>query len=78
MEVNKQTKLTREKGWTAGVSMDAEEAHALKIWLLSHICRLGIDADFIIKQSSSSGIGTNTVIRCSCGEGKDVTNYGSW
>jgi hypothetical protein len=78
MEVNKQTKLTREKGWTAGVSIDSEEAQALRFWLMGHRCPLGIDANFTIKQSSSSGIGTNTVIQCSCGKGKDVTNYGSW
>ncbi len=78
MEVNKQTKLTREKGWTAGVSIDAEEAHALRFWLMYHKCDLEENANFIIKQSFSSGIGTNTVIQCSCGEGKDVTNYHSW
>jgi hypothetical protein len=80
MDITKQTKLTRENGWREGVAIDTEEAHRLKMWLIAHVCPLTMahTADYEIKQSGASGIGTNTVIRCSCGEGKDVTNYGVW
>lgn len=78
MNIDKNTKLDREHGWSPGVFMDFKEINALVGWLVAHRCRLGCDTDYIIKQSSASGIGTNTVIQCSCGEGKDVTNYGAW
>lgn len=75
MDINKDTKLTRENGWRQGVNFDLEEMRDLMNWVIRHTCPQSM---FTIKQSSSSGIGTNTVIQCSCGEGKDVTNYGAW
>jgi hypothetical protein len=78
MVVDKNTKLDREHGWSPGIIIDAEEGHRLKIWLISHVCLDERQLGFEIKQSATSGIGTNTVIRCSCGEGEDVTNYGAW
>lgn len=78
MKIDKNTKLDKEHGWSPGVVVDAEEAHALKIWLISHICPDDRPQSFEIRQSGASGIGTNTVVRCSCGEGQDVTNYGAW
>ena len=77
MDITKQTKLTRENGWREGVSFDDEEARSLAKWISLHTCSQ-IAPMFVIKQSGASGIGTNTVIQCSCGEGKDVTNYGVW
>jgi len=82
MDITKRTQLTREKGWTTGVSFDAIEASGILEWIESHVCDFTMNhkwnASYVIRQSSSSGIGTNTVIRCQCGEGKDVTNYSSW
>jgi len=75
MDITKETKLTRENGWREGVTFDLEEMRDMINWTIRHICPYQM---FTIKQSSSSGIGTNTIIRCQCGEGKDVTNYSSW
>lgn len=55
------------------------EARDLLTWLSEHLktCQnenLGV----YIKQSCSSGIGTNTWLRCGCGWEVDITDYSIW
>lgn len=58
------------------VNIDSQEMSSILAWLNWH--RVTCSKDVMIAQSGSSGIGTNTVVRCACGAGKDVTDYGSW
>lgn len=78
MEINKDTKLTADQGWH-GIRLFAEESAALQEWIAQHRvtgCKMW---DIQVSQTGMSGIGTNTVVRCnSCGEGKDITEYGAW
>jgi hypothetical protein len=67
-----------DKHWWEQHCLTREEIQRLTIWYISHLAVCTKDYDIIIAQSSKSGIGTNTVIRCGCGAGKDITDYGSW
>ncbi len=68
MNINKNTNL---KGWT-GVYLTSKEIDSLRDW--THACEMDVQ----ILQTGSSGIGINTVVRCKCGSGKDITDYGAW
>jgi len=67
-----------EQGWER-MRLAPSESHALMEWLTDHF-RHCVDANeyIVIAQGHTSGIGTNTVVRCTCDEGKDITDYGLW
>jgi hypothetical protein len=48
-------------------------------WIHYHRLKCDWDGDFVIAQTASSGIGTNTIVRCGkCNETSDVTDYSAW
>lgn len=58
--------------------MTRSEIDALADWLDHHRLSCKANRDITVAHTHSSGIGQNTVVRCGCGEGKDITDYGSW
>jgi hypothetical protein len=57
---------------------ERSEVTSLLTWLVIHFqeCKC---KGIVIAQSSASGIGTNTVIRCTtCNKSKDITDYTLW
>lgn len=61
------------------MSMERGELMAAAGWIQKHIFECESNLDFTFAQCSSSGIGTNTIIRCNkCNKTSDVTEYGSW
>ena len=66
------------KGWES-VQLDGKELLAVAQWISAHVCQNDeMPMRITIAQSGSSGIGTNTIVRCQCGLGTDVTDYASW
>jgi hypothetical protein len=64
--------------WTR-MSMEGVELLRAAQWVEKHLKECDWKGDFTFAQSGSSGIGTNTVIRCcKCHKSCDVTEYGSW
>jgi hypothetical protein len=69
--------ITDRHGWTR-FRLNETEARRLSMWIVSHFENCPKRGDDIrIAQSGKSGIGVNTVIRCACGAGSDITDYGS-
>ena len=64
------------------VCLSNNEIMSLSLWVKTHtlVCDKGKDGKFIfaIDQKSEGGIGIGTVVRCSCGEKFDITDYGCW
>ena len=58
--------------------LDAAEAKALGEFIYVHKVRMACNMDISIGFSQGSGIGRNTIVKCKCGEEKDITNYASW
>jgi hypothetical protein len=74
MEIGPDTKLTAGEGWLS-IRLDNSELLKLQEWMAEHYpCNGSLE----IAQSGASGIGANSVVRCSCGEGLDITDYGAW
>lgn len=59
-------------------SLNRLEMRELIKWVMDHVNICSHQGDMSIRQSASSGIGTNTLVRCGCGAEKDVTDYASW
>lgn len=59
-------------------SMNRLEMRELIKWVMDHVNICSHQGEMQIKQSGSSGIGTNTRVCCGCGAERDVTDYGSW
>jgi hypothetical protein len=71
--------LDHKHGWER-VILDGQELLDVAKWIANHHCRAFFlrPMSITIAQSGKSGIGTNTVIRCACGAGSDITDYESW
>lgn len=62
---------------TVVMSISPESIELLAVAAMRHNCCN--DADFEIRYSYGSGIGTNIVAKCArCGERFDITDYGNW
>ena len=62
---------------TVVMTISPETIEMLCIASMRHSCCN--DADFEIRYSYGSGIGTNIVAKCTrCGKRYDITDYGSW
>lgn len=59
-----------------GYRLMSNEAKSLAYFIEQHktVC----DKDITIEYSTASGIGRNTWVKCSCGQEKDITDYGAW
>jgi len=77
MEINTKTVLTEASGWHYMGCVSDAEVLTLSNWLKTHSLTCKI-AQVYLHQSCGSGIGTNTVARCFCGEGIDITDYEEW
>ena len=77
MDIDSTTVLTPSKGWE-GIGIGPGETTSLIKWLIDHMMTCSRPYHIQIAQSSRSGIGTNTVVRCACGVGKDITDYAAW
>ena len=61
------------------MSLERSELMKAAEWMLKHKFECEWEGDFTIAQNSSSGIGTNTIVRCcKCNKTYDVTAYESW
>ena len=70
--------LDYKHGWE-GVRLAGDELISVARWISNHACANGPQKMRItIAQSAKSGIGTNTIVKCACGVGADVTDYASW
>lgn len=84
MEVNSET-IFDPKEWTRQ-TISWEELYNIDRWRYNHVMDKLSIADgsktnhhlISIYTSGGSGIGQNVLVRCSCGEGKDVTDYDRW
>lgn len=74
MDVNKTTVFGRE--WRQQYLHDTEAA--VVKWLTQHSNPNSRCFGIRIYTTGSSGIGQNVIVRCLCGEGKDITDYGAW
>jgi len=62
------------------VNLKLVEMLNLIAWTFHHEveCPLRGKSDIKIAQSDTSGIGTKTVVECTCGAKEDITDYGAW
>lgn len=68
---------TESAGEQPVLTLSRETIELLALAMEQHTCCP--DADFELRYSYGSGLGTNIVAKCTrCGQRYDITDYGSW
>jgi hypothetical protein len=71
----------RRSGAEGGISMvnlTRTEMVNLQRWFTEHQVSCSIHGLVTISHASGGGIGTRTLVECSCGNEEDITDYSIW